>query len=40
VWGRRLGNEFVREVKVELGCEHVVNIFEMAERLNRKRMVP
>ena len=39
VWGRRLGNEFVREVKVELGCEHVVNIFELAGRLNRKRMV-
>jgi hypothetical protein len=30
--GRRLGDEFVRELKVELGCEHVVNIFKIGGR--------
>lgn len=29
LWSRCLGNEFGREVKIELGCEHVVNIFEI-----------
>jgi len=32
VRSRRLGYEFVRELKVELGCEHVVNIFKIDGR--------
>jgi len=36
VLSRGLGDKFVGELEVELGCEHVVNIFETAQRLNPK----
>jgi len=34
LWRGPLGDKFVWEMEVELGCEHVVNIFEIVARLN------
>ena len=34
--GGRLSDEFSGQLVVELGCEHIVNIFEIWGRLNEK----